>query len=222
VQGAFGAWTVTLKLQPAIVVTHLLLGMSLLAALIWLGCKNDVPRVVDERGASLRMAAAIGLALLVVQIALGGWVSTNYAVLACTDFPLCNGQWVPPMDFAHGFTFWRQLGKTAGGDFISHDALVAIHWTHRVFAVVVLSYLAWLGVRARRIDGIGRVATVLLVVLAVQLATGLSNIVLGWPLLAAVAHNGGAAVLLLLMVRLHYLIGLAQARAPMPVAAAVV
>ncbi|MCT7296036.1 COX15/CtaA family protein [Ralstonia sp. CHL-2022] len=222
VQGAFGAWTVTLKLQPAIVVTHLLLGMSLLAALIWLGSKNDVPRVVDERGASLRVAAAIGLALLVVQIALGGWVSTNYAVLACTDFPLCNGQWVPPMDFAHGFTFWRQLGKTAGGDFISHDALVAIHWTHRVFAVAVLSHLAWLGLRARRIGGIGRVATVLLVVLAVQLATGLSNIVLGWPLLAAVAHNGGAAVLLLLMVRLHYLIGLAQARAPMPVAAAVV
>lgn len=221
VQGAFGAWTVTLK-QPAIVVTHLLLGMSLLAALIWLGCKNDAPRAVDERGASLRMAAAIGLVLLVVQIALGGWVSTNYAVLACTDFPLCNGQWVPPMDFAHGFTFWRQLGKTAGGDFISHDALVAIHWTHRVFAVVVLSYLAWLGARARRIGGLGRVATVLLVVLAVQLATGLSNIVLGWPLLAAVAHNGGAAVLLLLMVRLHYLIGLAQARAPMPVAAAVV
>ncbi|WP_410925351.1 COX15/CtaA family protein, partial [Pseudomonas aeruginosa] len=74
-------------------VTHLLLGMSLLAALIWLGCKNDAPRAVDERGASLRMAAAIGLVLLVVQIALGGWVSTNYAVLACTDFPLCNGQW---------------------------------------------------------------------------------------------------------------------------------
>ncbi|CAJ0796233.1 Heme A synthase [Ralstonia condita] len=222
VQGAFGAWTVTLKLQPAIVVTHLLLGMSLLASLIWLGSKNDAPRMVDSRGASLRTAAIIGLALLVAQIALGGWVSTNYAVLACTDFPLCNGQWVPPMDFAHGFTFWRQLGKTASGDFISHDALVAIHWTHRVFAVVVLSYLAWLGARARRIAGMGGVATVLLLVLAVQLATGLSNIVLGWPLLAAVAHNGGAAVLLLLMVRLHYLIGLAQARAPIPAAVAAV
>ncbi|MFC0130298.1 COX15/CtaA family protein [Ralstonia solanacearum] len=221
-QGAFGAWTVTLKLQPAIVVTHLLLGMSLLAALIWLGCKNDAPRQVDSRGASLRVPAAIGLALLAAQIALGGWVSTNYAVLACTDFPLCNGQWVPPMDFAHGFTFWRELGRTAGGDFISHDALVAIHWTHRVFAVIVLSYLAWLGLRARRVAGIARVATVLLVVLAVQLATGLSNIVLGWPLPAAVAHNGGAAVLLLLMVRLHYLIGLAQARAPMPAAMAAV
>ncbi|WP_199027656.1 heme A synthase [Ralstonia sp. ASV6] len=222
VQGAFGAWTVTLKLQPAIVVTHLLLGMSLLASLIWLGCKNDTPRLVDGQGASLRVPAAIGLVLLVVQIALGGWVSTNYAVLACTDFPLCNGQWVPAMDFAHGFTFWRQLGRTAGGDFISHDALVAIHWTHRVFAVLVLSYLAWLGIRARRVAGIGRVATVLLIVLAVQLATGLSNIVLGWPLLAAVAHNGGAAVLLLLMVRLHYLIGLAQVRAPMPAAVAAV
>ncbi|APC67476.1 COX15/CtaA family protein [Ralstonia pseudosolanacearum] len=221
-QGAFGAWTVTLKLQPAIVVTHLLLGMSLLAALIWLGCKNDAPRLVDGRGASLRVPAAIGLALLVAQIALGGWVSTNYAVLACTDFPLCNGQWVPSMDFAHGFTFWRELGRTAGGDFISHDALVAIHWTHRVFAAVVLGYLAWLGLRARRVAGIARVATVLLTVLAVQLATGLSNIVLGWPLLAAVAHNGGAALLLLLMVRLHYLIGLAQARAPMSAAVAAV
>ncbi|MDC6292349.1 COX15/CtaA family protein [Ralstonia pseudosolanacearum] len=221
-QGAFGAWTVTLKLQPAIVVTHLLLGMSLLAALIWLGCKNDAPRLVDGRGASLRVPAAIGLALLVAQIALGGWVSTNYAVLACTDFPLCNGQWVPPMDFAHGFTFWRELGRTAGGDFISHDALVAIHWTHRVFAAVVLGYLAWLGLRARRVAGIARVATVLLTVLAAQLATGLSNIVLGWPLLAAVAHNGGAALLLLLMVRLHYLIGLAQARAPMSAAVAAV
>ncbi|MDO3507135.1 COX15/CtaA family protein [Ralstonia nicotianae] len=221
-QGAFGAWTVTLKLQPAIVVTHLLLGMSLLAALIWLGCKNDAPRLVDGRGASLRVPAAIGLALLVAQIALGGWVSTNYAVLACTDFPLCNDQWVPPMDFAHGFTFWRELGRTAGGDFISHDALVAIHWTHRVFAAVVLGYLAWLGLRARRVAGIARVATVLLTVLAVQLATGLSNIVLGWPLLAAVAHNGGAALLLLLMVRLHYLIGLAQARAPMSAAVAAV
>ncbi|MCD9227783.1 COX15/CtaA family protein [Ralstonia pseudosolanacearum] len=221
-QGAFGAWTVTLKLQPAIVVTHLLLGMSLLAALIWLGCKNDAPRLVDGRGASLRVPATIGLALLVAQIALGGWVSTNYAVLACTDFPLCNGQWVPPMDFAHGFTFWRELGRTAGGDFISHDALVAIHWTHRVFAAVVLGYLAWLGLRARRVAGIARVATVLLTVLAVQLATGLSNIVLGWPLLAAVAHNGGAALLLLLMVRLHYLIGLAQARAPMSAAVAAV
>ncbi|CBJ39285.1 cytochrome C oxidase assembly protein, AA3 subunit-controlling protein [Ralstonia solanacearum CMR15] len=221
-QGAFGAWTVTLKLQPAIVVTHLLLGMSLLAALIWLGCKNDAPRLVDGRGALLRVPAAIGLALLVAQIALGGWVSTNYAVLACTDFPLCNGQWVPPMDFAHGFTFWRELGRTAGGDFISHDALVAIHWTHRVFAAVVLGYLAWLGLRARRVAGIARVATVLLTVLAVQLATGLSNIVLGWPLPAAVAHNGGAALLLLLMVRLHYLIGLAQARAPMPAAVAAV
>ncbi|CAJ0692566.1 COX15/CtaA family protein [Ralstonia mannitolilytica] len=222
VQGAFGAWTVTLKLQPAIVVTHLLLGMSLLAALIWLGCKNDAPRQVEERAASLRAAAVVGLVLLIVQIALGGWVSTNYAVLACTDFPLCNGQWVPPMDFAHGFTFWRQLGRTAGGEFISHDALVAIHWTHRVFAVVVLSYLAWFGLRAQRIDGMGRVATVLLIVLAVQLGTGLSNIVLGWPLLAAVAHNGGAAMLLLLMVRLHYLIGLARARVPMPAAVAAV
>ncbi|WP_011296512.1 COX15/CtaA family protein [Cupriavidus necator] len=209
VQGAFGAFTVTMKLQPIIVVTHLLLGMSLLAALIWLGSRNDPRHLVAPEAGALRWPARAALLLLVIQIFLGGWVSTNYAVLACTDFPLCNGKVVPEMDFMHGFTLWRQLGMTADGDYIPHAALVAIHWVHRCFAVVVLGYLAWFGMRARRLEGLGSASRWLLAALALQLATGLSNIVLDWPLVAAVAHNGGAAVLLLLLVRLNYNIGLA-------------
>jgi cytochrome c oxidase assembly protein subunit 15 len=209
VQGAFGAFTVTLKLQPVIVVTHLMLGMALLAVLIQLGSRNDPPHPVAAQAARLRWPVRIGLLLLVIQIFLGGWVSTNYAVLACTDFPLCNGQLVPEMDFRHGFTLWRQLGMTADGDYIPHAALVAIHWVHRGFAFVVLGYLAWLGLRARRLEGLARAAGWLLGTLVLQLATGMSNIVFDWPLVAAVAHNGGAALLLLLLVRLHYNTGLA-------------
>ena len=133
-QGAFGAWTVTMKLQPVIVTTHLLLGMVLLGMLTWMAARQSLHAPIAAAGARLRVAAVIGLALLVMQIALGGWVSTNYAALACTDFPLCHGAVVPPMDYEHGFTLWRELGKTAGGDFLPFDALTAIHWTHRTFA----------------------------------------------------------------------------------------
>lgn len=209
VQGAFGAFTVTMKLQPIIVVTHLMLAMCLLASLIWLGSRNEAPHPVAPAAAGLRWPGVIALGLLVIQIFLGGWVSTNYAVLACTDFPLCNGQLIPEMDFRHGFTLWRQLGMTADGNYIPHSALVAIHWVHRGFAFVVLGYLAWFALRARRLEGLGRHATWLLAVLALQLATGLSNIVFDWPLVAAVAHNGGAALLLILLLRLNYNIGLA-------------
>ena len=197
VQGAFGAWTVTLKLQPVIVTLHLLLGLSLLAALAWLAARSQpAARTVPE----FRPAIMLGLLLLTLQIALGGWVSTNYAVLACTDFPLCNGQWIPAMDFQHGFTLWRALGKTASGDLLSRDALVAIHWTHRVFAVVVIAYLSWLALRTRRSAALIRPATLLLGLIALQFASGLSNILLQWPLPIAVLHNGGAAALLVTLV----------------------
>jgi len=104
------------------------------------------------------------------------------------------------MDFHHGFTRWRALGKTASGALLSHDALVAIHWTHRVFAVVVIAYLGWLGLRARHSLTLNRPALILLALIALQFATGLSNILLQWPLPIAVAHNGGAAALLVTLV----------------------
>jgi heme a synthase len=204
VQGAFGAWTVTLKLQPIIVTTHLLLGLALVGALGWLAARATPIPAHEPETAHYCAATLAGLALLVVQIALGGWVSTNYAVLACADFPTCNGQWIPPMDFAHGFHLWRALGMTGDGDVITQDALVAIHWTHRTFAFVVIAYLAGLALRLRRFASLRRPANGVLLVLGLQFATGLSNIVLQWPLPVAVAHNGGAAVLLLLLVVLNF------------------
>ncbi len=204
VQGAFGAWTVTLKLQPVVVTTHLLLGLTLLAGLGWFAASQTPQPARDPRIASWRGAALVGLALLIVQIALGGWVSTNYAVLACTDFPTCNGQWIPPMDFTQGFHLWRKLGLTGDGEVITQNALVAIHWTHRTFAIVVVAYLLWLGIKLRRSPALQGPATLLIGMGVLQFVTGVSNIVLQWPLLIAVAHNGGAAIMLLTLVMLNY------------------
>lgn len=200
VQGAFGAWTVTLKLQPIIVTLHLLLGLTLLAALAWFAARSQPATAHDAAAGRLNPWIALGIGLLAIQIGLGGWVSTNYAVLACTDFPLCNGQLIPAMDYRHGFTLWRALGKTASGELLGHEALVAIHWTHRVFAVIVIAYLGWLGLRARRHQSLTRPAIALLALIALQFASGLSNILLHWPLPVAVAHSGGAAALLVTLV----------------------
>ncbi|MFI4940551.1 MAG: heme A synthase [Burkholderiales bacterium] len=213
-QGAFGAWTVTLKLQPVIVTAHLLLGLCLLAALAWLaaqqGSPGDSPDRITATAAANRQAAAlqtpalIALMLLVLQIALGGWVSTNYATLACTDFPLCQGIWLPQMDFADGFTLWRGLGKTGGGDYLPFSALTAIHWTHRSFAFVAIACAGWVGYRALQLPELRNTGRWLLMALTMQFATGVSTIYLKWPLLLAVAHNGGAALLVLLLVMLNY------------------
>jgi len=139
-----------------------------------------------------------------MQIALGGWVSTNYAVMACPDFPLCQGQAVPAMDFAHGFTLWRQLGMTGDGDAIPFQALVAIHWTHRLFAVVVILALGTLLWQVWSAPGLKGLARAILVLVLLQFATGMSNVVLQWPLLLAVAHSGGAALLVALLVVVTY------------------
>jgi cytochrome c oxidase assembly protein subunit 15 len=203
-QGAFGAWTVTLKLQPVIVTIHLLLGLILLAMLVWLGARQNDHVPVLPGARALKLPALIGLLLLTLQIALGGWVSTNYAALACSDFPLCNGALVPQMDFENGFTLWRHLGKTADGDYLPFPALTAIHWVHRSFAFVVIAFVAWLGWRAMRDAGLRKTGSWLLIVIGLQLLTGLSTIYFNWPLAIAVVHNGGAALLLLLLVMLNY------------------
>lgn len=211
-QGAFGAWTVTLKLQPVIVTIHLLLGMMLLALLAWQGARLNDSLPARHSNSRMRAMSAFAMALLFTQIALGGWVSTNYATLACTDFPLCHGEFMPAMDFGNGFTLWRDLGKTAGGEYLPFPALTAIHWTHRMFAFVLALAIFWLIRNAYRIDGLRRIAQYLLAALMLQFLTGISTIFLKWPLALAVLHNGGAAVLVLLLTMLIH-----QARgAPLP------
>jgi cytochrome c oxidase assembly protein subunit 15 len=213
-QGAFGAWTVTLKLQPAIVTTHLLLGMALLALLTWMAASQSPHAPVAAAGVRLRVAAAIGLGVLALQIALGGWVSTNYAALACSDYPLCHGALVPNMDYQHGFTLWRQLGMTAGGEFLPFDALTAIHWTHRTFALAVALLLGWLGHKAMHIDGLQKTGRALLLMVALQFAIGVATVLLNWPLTIAVLHNGGAALLVVLTVMLNYKTNLSAGTRP--------
>jgi cytochrome c oxidase assembly protein subunit 15 len=202
VQGAFGALTVTMKLFPAIVTLHLLGGLLLLALL----CLQAVRYAQLHDAAAMRVApeglrSLLGwsLGLLTLQIALGGWVSTNYAVLACTEFPACQGSWWPEMNFAQGFELWRELGLSSAGEHISFAALTAIHYAHRLLAYVVIAVLAVLAWRLRGLPQWRGAARGLAALLLLQFLTGLSNVVLGWPLLAAVLHTGGAAALVLLL-----------------------
>lgn len=195
IQGLFGKYTVTLKLYPAIVTAHLLGGMLLLALLMIQHERHRGRRVVLRP--ALHALAGLTTAVLWVQIALGGWVSTNYAVLACSGFPTCNGSWWPAMDFGHGFTILRALGKGPDGGFLAMEALVAIHMAHRLVAYalfVVLGVLAW-KLRREADPALRRVGTWLALLALAQLISGLSNVVLGWPLAAALAHSAGAAAL---------------------------
>ena len=192
-QAFFGALTVTWKLYPAIVTGHLLGGVGLLALL----SIQVVPRADDAplRPGDRAVLWVAALALL-VQVALGGWVSTNYAVLACTGFPQCNGQWWPAMNWSEGFTVARELGRRADGAPIAMTALVAIQWAHRLFAVAFAVAMGWLAARLwRRGPTARRRAVIIGGLVVVQWATGLSNVVLGWPLAAALAHTAGAAAL---------------------------
>jgi cytochrome c oxidase assembly protein subunit 15 len=212
VQGAFGAWTVTMKLQPVMVTLHLLFGVTLLALAVWLGGREDnilQPAAVlaeadTARLRRLRPLAWTAGAVLLLQLALGGWVSTNYATLACNDFPLCNGQIVPEMDFGHGYTLWRELGKTAAGHYLPFQALTAIHWVHRNFAAVVVLVLGLAAWRAWRLPGLHGTARNMVLVLAAQLLTGIATVFLDFPLAIAVLHNAGAALLVVLVTMLNY------------------
>ena len=201
-QGAFGALTVTMKLFPAIVTLHLAGGLMLLALL----CVQAVRHTQAGQGAqpapvtpALRRGVIFATALVALQVLLGGWVSTNYAVLACTTFPACQGSWWPVMDFAQGFQIWRALGMLQDGSHISFAGLTAIHYAHRLLAYVVVLALALLAWRLRRAEGLRSQAQWLAGLTLLQLITGLSNVVLDWPLVAAVLHTGGAAALVLVL-----------------------
>jgi heme a synthase len=204
-QALFGKWTVTLLLKPAIVTGHLLGGMLIFALLVWLLAASGEKSARGERSTSLSLFASLALILVFMQIALGGWVSTNYAALACTDFPTCHGSFVPPnTDFEHGFHLFRELGMTASGAVLSRDALTAIHWVHRVGALVITCFVglfAWslLSTRNWRVYGL-----VLFGLLACQIALGILNVLLSLPLPLAVAHNTFAALLLGKLTLINY------------------
>jgi cytochrome c oxidase assembly protein subunit 15 len=194
-QGVFGALTVTLKLYPAIVTAHLLGALGLLALLAVQSQLGTARRL--NLSAGMFRGTALVFVLCICQIALGGWVSTNYAVLACQDFPTCQGEWWPAMDFARGFTVLRELGVGADGAFLPFSALTAIHMVHRMGAVVMVLAIGCLIWRLLA-SGDGeqrRWALALGGLLLWQLISGLSNVVLGWPLVAALAHTAGAAAL---------------------------
>lgn len=194
-QGMFGALTVTMKLFPAIVSLHLLGAIGLLVLLViqthaYTGSK---PVYI---GANKRYLLWLVTILLGLQIALGAWVSTNYAVLACNTFPMCQGSWWPDMNFIDGFSLWRELGHTTQGSLLSFSALVAIHYVHRLIAYLVIAAVLILYLNFRLINGLVWQRRYLLGLIFIQFISGLSNVVLDWPLLAALVHTGGAAALM--------------------------
>lgn len=203
-QAMLGMWTVTMLLKPAIVSGHLLGGMSTLAVLSWLAHRHwgyySDSIVTCQR---LRLAIRFALVLLFMQIFLGGWTSTNYAALACTDFPTCHGAWVPDMDFSDAFHMVRELGLSKDGGALSLASLTAIQWTHRVGALVSFIYLGALGLTTLKYWQLKRWSVLLLVALITQIALGISNLVLHLPLVLAVAHNFTAALLVIIVVVLN-------------------
>ncbi|HEX6928546.1 MAG TPA: COX15/CtaA family protein [Gammaproteobacteria bacterium] len=214
VQAMLGMWTVTLLVKPIIVTGHLLGGMAtfVLLLLLWLRDRNAPKVNQDGRHSKLRRFAIVALGVVIVQIFLGGWTSTNYAAFACPGFPQCQAQWVPPMDFAEGFQLWRGLGVDYEGGVLGLDARVAIHYTHRLGAMLVLLVTGlllltiWRGTRKTlRDDASLRVlGAVVGIFLAVQVLLGISVVKFGLPTWLAVAHNGGAALLLASITALSY------------------
>jgi cytochrome c oxidase assembly protein subunit 15 len=202
IQGAFGAWTVTLKLMPIIVTIHLLGGMTLLALMTWLAAREKTHLPIQPQSKAYVGWVAGAVFLLFMQIGLGGWVSTNYAALACMDFPTCHGYLVPPMDFKNGYSVVRALGEMPNGEAISQNALTAIHWVHRNFALAVVAYIGILAWRLRKDPALRGPSNLVMTLLAAQFLTGLTTIFFQWPLLIALLHSAGAAGLVIATVTL--------------------
>ncbi len=199
-QAALGMWTVTLLLKPVIVSAHLLGGMTTMAILMWVAHRHWGTFQVERFSGKKKVWFRLGLLVLFCQIFLGGWTSTNYAALACTDFPTCHGNWLPAMDFKDAFHMVRELGQSATGGSLMLDSLTAIQWTHRVGAVITLIYLGFLGVVGLRYHAIRYWCAALLALLLAQVSLGIANLILHLPTVLAVAHNAGAATLMATLV----------------------
>ncbi|HRO26601.1 MAG TPA: COX15/CtaA family protein [Luteimonas sp.] len=213
-QALLGKWTVTMLLKPVIVMGHLLGGMLTFSLLTWMAWRATHVPIVLADARTLRRWLLAGIAVLGVQIALGGWVSANYAALACgaggwttaehhyLDFPRCVGQWWPPTDFREGFVLWRGVGVDYEGGVLDGAARIAIQMAHRIFALVVFAWLMLLSWRLLRTPGLRAWAIALALLTVAQVLLGVLNVKLSLPLPVAVLHNGGAALLLFVLVSL--------------------
>ncbi|MQP75506.1 heme A synthase [Stenotrophomonas sp. MYb238] len=215
-QALLGMWTVTWLLKPIVVMGHLLGGMLMFGLLVWMAWKATHLPITLAQAPRLRWWLRAGLALLVLQIALGGWVSANYAALACgggsaslDNFPRCVSQWWPPQNYAEGFTLWRGIGVDYEGGVLDGASRIAIQMAHRMMAVVVALYLLVLSARLFRLPGMRGWASALGLLVLLQATLGVLNVKLALPLAVAVMHNGGAVLLLFVLVSL-----LARLRAP--------
>lgn len=210
-QALLGMWTVTLLLKPLVVVVHLLFGFTTLALLFWLTLKSgryflQIEQILNEK---YRFPAFLAIIILVMQIALGGWTSSNYAALVCPDLPTCQASWWPGMNFSDAFVLWRGIGINYEGGVLDLQARTAIHWTHRIGAVITFVYLFSLGlIIFLRSQGTVMPKAGLLVAIIVfaQFCLGLANVFFSLPLSIAVAHNVTAALLLLSLVLLNYIL----------------
>ena len=209
-QAMLGMWTVTWLLKPVVVMAHLIGGLTTFSLLAWMAWRaTDIPVRVGD-AAKLRRLLVIGLVLLGVQIALGGWTSANYAALACgTDFPKCAGAWWPEHDFREGFVLWRGIGVDYEGGILDNQARIAIQLAHRVMALLVTGHLLMLAIRLLRNPGLRGWGSLLGILLFAQVGLGIANVVMSLPLHLAVLHNAGATALLFVLVSL-----LARVRAP--------
>lgn len=203
IQAAFGMWTVTLKLWPQVVTAHLLGGFTTLALLFLLSLRLSGRLLVQQVSSGLRGLAVLALLLVIGQVSLGGWVSSNYAAVACTDLPTCHGEWWPEMDFANGFHVTQHIGPNYLGGQLFSEARTAIHMTHRLGAILVSLVLLLLAFGLWR-QSLPKLAGLLVLALALQISLGISNVLLHLPLAVAVAHNAGGAFLLLVVVLILY------------------
>lgn len=194
----FGVWAFSHLPRPVIVSVHLAGGMAALMMLVWLALRQAPPvsGIDADKARQLRGWAWLGLAVVATQIMLGGWVSSNFAALACTDFPLCKGSLLPPIDFS--------FGLDNPGAPLSEEKLTAIHWMHRAGALLTLGYIGWLAFRVMAAEGLQQSGKIVLGLIALQFGLGIGNVWLGLPLAVAVLHNAVAMLLLIAMVVLNF------------------
>jgi cytochrome c oxidase assembly protein subunit 15 len=213
-QALLGMWTVTIKLNPTIVMSHLMGGMATISILWWLTLRSGklfkFGHVDSVYLAGLKTPALIGLIIVVLQVMLGGWTSANYAALHCVEFPTCvGGQYLPAMNFSEGFELWHGTEKNFEFGILSNEARIAIHTTHRIGAVITTLFVVWLGLKlllTPAYSPLKNTGIALLAVVTLQFILGVSNVLLSLPLLVAVAHNGGGVLLILTMVTLNHLV----------------